>query len=76
MTGAIFGVTAVSLLFVLITLHELGHSFAAQYYGVPVKQIILSPIGGVAQLTRMPEKPVRNLSLPLPARPLTLSLPG
>ena len=60
LTGAIFGVTAVSLLFVLITLHELGHSFAAQYYGVPVKQIILSPIGGVAQLTRMPEKPVQE----------------
>ena len=60
MTGAIFGVKAVSRLFVLITLHELGHSFAAQYYGVPVKQIILSPIGGVAQLTRMPEKPVQE----------------
>ncbi|MCP4424632.1 MAG: site-2 protease family protein [Chloroflexi bacterium] len=57
MAGAVFGVTAVSLLFVLITLHELGHSFAAQHYGVPVKQIILSPIGGVAQLARMPEKP-------------------
>lgn len=60
MIGAIFGVTAVSLLFALITLHELGHSFAAQYYGVPVKQIILSPIGGVAQLMRMPEKPVQE----------------
>ena len=58
--GAIFGVTAVSLLFVLITLHELGHSFAAQRYGVPVKQIVLSPIGGVAQLTRMPEKPIEE----------------
>jgi Zn-dependent protease len=60
MTGAIFGVTAVSLLFVLITLHELGHSFAAQYYDVPVKQIILSPIGGMAQLMRMPEKPLQE----------------
>ncbi len=60
MAGAVFGITAVSLLFVLITLHELGHSFAAQHYGVPVKQIVLSPIGGVAQLTRMPEKPVEE----------------
>ncbi len=55
--GAIFGVTAVSLLFVLVTLHELGHSFAAQRYGVPVKQIVLSPIGGVAQLNYIPENP-------------------
>ncbi len=55
--GAVFGVTAVSLLFVLVTLHELGHSVAAQRYGVPVKQIVLSPIGGVAQLNYIPENP-------------------
>ena len=52
--GAIFGIVAISLLFVLVTLHELGHSFAARAYGVPVKQIILTPIGGVAsQLRRL-----------------------
>ncbi len=59
--GAIFGIIAVTLLFVLVTLHELGHSFAAQYYGVPVKQIVLSPIGGVAQLARIPDKPLQEL---------------
>lgn len=60
LSSALFGVVAVSFLFVLVTLHELGHSFAAQYYGVPVKQIVLSPIGGVAQLARIPEKPVQE----------------
>ncbi len=55
--GAVFGVIAISLLFVLVTLHELGHSFAAQYYGVPVKRIILSPLGGVAQLSQIPDEP-------------------
>lgn len=60
-SGAIFGIVAISLLFALVTLHELGHSFAAIAYGVPVKQIILTPIGGVAQLTRMPDKPVQEL---------------
>ncbi len=60
LAGAVFGVAAVSLLFVLITLHELGHSMAAQHYGVPVKQIILSPIGGVAQMMRIPEKPAQE----------------
>lgn len=58
--SALFGVIAVLLLFVLVTLHELGHSFAAQYYGVPVKQIVLSPIGGVAQLQRIPDNPVQE----------------
>jgi Zn-dependent protease/CBS domain-containing protein len=57
LSSALFGVVAVSFLFVLVTLHELGHSFAAQYYGVPVKQIVLSPLGGVAQLAHIPEKP-------------------
>ena len=59
-SGAFFGVIAVSLLFVLVTLHELGHSFAARSYGIPVKQIILTPIGGVAQLSRIPEKPIQE----------------
>ena len=57
LSGAVFGVVATSLLFVLVTLHELGHSFAALHYNVPVERIVLSPIGGVAQLRRMPEEP-------------------
>lgn len=60
MSSALFGVIAVSLLFVLVTLHEFGHSFAAMHYGVPVKQIVLSPIGGVAQLQHIPDNPVQE----------------
>ena len=59
--GALFGVVVTLILFSIVVLHELGHSFAAQYYGVPVKQIVLLPIGGVAQLERMPEKPREEL---------------
>lgn len=55
--GALFGVLATLLLFAIVVLHELGHSVAAQYYGVEVKQIVLLPLGGVAQLARIPEKP-------------------
>jgi stage IV sporulation protein FB len=60
LSGALFGVVAISLLFVLVTLHELGHSYAALRYGVPVKQIVLSPIGGVAQLASIPDKPLQE----------------
>lgn len=56
-TGAVFGVIVISLLFVLVTLHELGHSFAAQQFGVPVERIVLMPIGGVAQLKHIPRNP-------------------
>ncbi|MDF1499971.1 MAG: site-2 protease family protein [Anaerolineales bacterium] len=59
-TGAIFGVIATSLLFIVVILHELGHSFTAQRFGVEVKQIVLLPIGGVAQLAHIPEKPTQE----------------
>ena len=59
-TGAIFGVIATSLLFIVVILHELGHSFTAQRFGVEVKQIVLLPIGGVAQLAHIPEKPIQE----------------
>ncbi len=65
LTGAIFGVVAILILFFLVTLHELGHSFAAQYYNVRVKQIVLSPIGGVAQLSHIPEKPFQEFIIVL-----------
>ncbi len=63
--SALFGVVVMVLVFVLVTLHELGHSFAAMHYGVPVKQIVLSPIGGVAQLQRIPDKPVQEFVIAL-----------
>lgn len=59
--GALFGVIVTLLLFTIVVLHELGHAVAAQYYGVPVTQIVLLPIGGVTQLERIPEQPVQEL---------------
>ena len=61
LTGALFGVIVTSILFVIVVLHELGHSVAAQHYGIQVKQILLLPISGLAQLGRMPEKPSQEL---------------
>jgi Zn-dependent protease/CBS domain-containing protein len=61
LSGAAFGVLVTLLLFTIVVLHELGHSLAALRYGVPVKRIVLLPLGGVAELARIPENPRQEL---------------
>jgi Zn-dependent protease/predicted transcriptional regulator len=63
--GAAFGVVATLLLFVAVTLHELGHSFQALKFGVRVHDITLMPMGGLAQMEEIPEKPSQELRITL-----------
>lgn len=49
------------LVFLCVTLHEFGHIAMARRFGVRTPQVILSPIGGIAAMERMPEQPRQEL---------------
>jgi Zn-dependent protease/predicted transcriptional regulator len=61
--GALFGIVATLLLFLSVTLHELGHSLQALKYGVKVRDITLMPMGGLAQMEEIPEDPNKELRI-------------
>jgi Zn-dependent protease len=60
-SGIAFGVALMALLFGCVTLHEFGHAVAAQRFGIPVREIVLLPIGGVALLGRNPRNALQEL---------------
>lgn len=59
--AAAMSVIFIILVFACVVAHEFGHILTARRFGVKTPDVILSPIGGMANLERIPEKPRQEL---------------
>lgn len=59
------GLVYILLLFACVVLHEFGHILTARRFGAETLDVILLPIGGVARMKSIPEKPSQELAVAL-----------
>ena len=64
----------VVLLYLSVLVHELSHSLVARGYGLPVRRILLYPLGGLSEIEREPQTPGREFTVSAAGPALSLVL--
>jgi len=66
----------VVLLYASVLVHELSHSVVARGFGLPVRRILLYPLGGVSEIEREAPTPGREFAVAAAGPALSLVLGG
>ncbi|HEY0933334.1 MAG TPA: site-2 protease family protein [Trebonia sp.] len=64
----------VILLYLSVLVHELSHSVVARGYGLPVRRILLYPLGGISEIEREAPTPGREFAVSAAGPALSLVL--
>jgi Zn-dependent protease/CBS domain-containing protein len=66
----------VVLLYASVLVHELSHSIVARGFGLPVRRILLYPLGGISEIEREAPTPGREFAVAAAGPALSLVLGG